>query len=156
MVELNRQWIGAHIPHQGAMCLLDEVLDWSAAEIRCRTSTHRLTTNPLRTGNRLRAVCGIEYAAQAMAIHGALAAAPAGATPRAGMLASVRSVELQVDRLDDIDSDLVVRCARLGGDDSALLYEFSVSWDLRVLLSGRGTIFLKPAGNATHGASVPS
>jgi predicted hotdog family 3-hydroxylacyl-ACP dehydratase len=70
---LNRAWIEARIPHQGRMCLLDEVLDWNAQHIRCRTATHRAPDNPLRSHDRLGIACGIEYAAQAMALHGALA-----------------------------------------------------------------------------------
>ncbi|HAJ12631.1 MAG TPA: 3-hydroxylacyl-ACP dehydratase, partial [Comamonadaceae bacterium] len=27
---LDHRWIAAHIPHQGSMCLLDEVLTWDA------------------------------------------------------------------------------------------------------------------------------
>ena len=54
------------------MCLLDEVLTWDATQIRCRSATHRVPDNPLRAHGRLGAVCGIEYAAQAMAVHGAL------------------------------------------------------------------------------------
>ena len=59
------------------MCLLDEVLSWDATRIRCRSNTHRTADNPLRAHGRLGAACGIEYAAQAMAVHGALVAASA-------------------------------------------------------------------------------
>ncbi len=48
-------------------------LEWDAQHIRCRSATHRLPGNPLRSQGRLGAACGIEYAAQAMAVHGALA-----------------------------------------------------------------------------------
>ena len=74
---LDRSWIEQHIPHKGRMCLLDEVLNWDATQIRCRSATHRTTDNPLRAHGRLGAVCGIEYAAQAMAVHGALVGASA-------------------------------------------------------------------------------
>ena len=51
--------------------------------------------NPLRAHDRLSAACGIEYAAQAMAVHGALCAGLDGQqTPRNGLLASVRGVDL--------------------------------------------------------------
>lgn len=125
------------------MCLIDEVLDWSATEIRCRTGSHRLSSNPLRTVDRLRAECGIEYAAQAIAIHGVLNAVPHGASPVAGMLASVRGVTLHVNRLDDIDADLVIQGARISGDATALLYDFSIAWESKTLLAGRATIVLR-------------
>ena len=70
---LDREWIESRIPHRGSMCLLDEVVDWSAERIRCRTRTHCAADNPLRADGRLGVACGIEYAAQAMAVHGALA-----------------------------------------------------------------------------------
>ena len=88
---LDRVAIAARIPHQGSMCLLDAVLAWDSGQIHCRASSHRQPDNPLRAAARLGAACGIEYAAQAMAVHGALLA-PAGAPPRPGYLASVRSV----------------------------------------------------------------
>src|SRR5580658_11189609 len=76
-VPLDHNWIEQHIPHKGRMCLLDEVLSWDATRIRCRSATHRSPDNPLRQHGRLGAACGIEYAAQAMAVHGALVAASA-------------------------------------------------------------------------------
>ena len=142
-MSLNHAWIAAHIPHQGVMCLLDEVLGWDASAIRCRTGSHRLSTNPLRSENQLRAVCGIEYAAQAIAVHGAVIALQTNSSPARGMLASARSVIMHVNRLDDIDSDLIVTGERACGDDSALAYEFKIESDLKVLLCGRVTISLR-------------
>ena len=69
---LDQAWIAAHIPHQGTMCLLDEVVSWDEARIACRASSHRAPDHPLRTHGRLGAACGIESAAQAMAVLGAL------------------------------------------------------------------------------------
>jgi predicted hotdog family 3-hydroxylacyl-ACP dehydratase len=80
---LDHAWLLAHLPHQGSMCLLDAVTDWDAQRIRCMATSHRDVDNPLRAHDRLGAACGIEYAAQAMAAHGALLAA-ADDAPRAG------------------------------------------------------------------------
>ena len=123
------------------MCLLDGITEWDAQHIRCTASSHRNPDNPLRAHERLGAACGIEYAAQAMAAHGALLTA-ADRPPRAGYLTSVRSVDLQVSRLDDVEADLVVEAERLSGDDNTILYGFSVSAAGRVLLSGRATVVL--------------
>lgn len=148
---LDRQWIEQHIPHKGRMCLLDEVLSWDATQIRCRSATHRDADNPLRSHGRLGAACGIEYAAQAMAVHGALVAssAPLGRTvsmsargsigAAVGYLASVRNVLLHVARLDDLSSDLIASAQRITGDGRTVLYEFSV-WSAVPLLSGRASI----------------
>lgn len=139
-MHLNRQWIQDHIPHQGSMCLLDEVLGWDATGARSRSSSHRSPENPLRSSGTLGAACGIEYAAQTMAVHGALVASAAGTTARPGFLASVRGVELNVERLDDIEGDLVTVVERVAGDDDTVLYEFSVAAAEFVLMRGRAAI----------------
>ena len=50
---MNREWIAQRIPHQGNMCLLDEVSAWSADHIECRASSHTDTAHPLRAAGRL-------------------------------------------------------------------------------------------------------
>lgn len=137
---LDHDWIESHIPHRGRMCLLDEVLSWDEVRIRCRATSHRLADNPLRAHGRLGAACGVEYAAQAMAVHGAIMAKVAGRQPRAGLLTSVRNLVLRVTRLDDIDTDLIANAERLAGDEGSTLYEFTVSGGGRELLSGRASI----------------
>ncbi|MBV8495903.1 MAG: hydroxymyristoyl-ACP dehydratase [Gammaproteobacteria bacterium] len=165
---LDRQWIEQHIPHKGRMCLLDEVLSWDATRIRCRSATHRDPANPLRSHGRLGAVCGIEYAAQAMAVHGALigSSAPLASTVASsvrgsigtavGYLASVRNVAINVVRLDDLETDLIAAAERITGDGRTVLYEFSVWSEARALLTGRASVvfaatFGVPAGESgTH------
>jgi predicted hotdog family 3-hydroxylacyl-ACP dehydratase len=147
---LNRTWIEARIPHQGSMCLLDEVMDWNVQYVRCRTATHRAPDNPLRSHGRLGVACGIEYAAQAMALHGALAAGeenrsapvPAAAVPQVGLLAAIRGVHFSVARLDDIDSDLICEATYLAGDGLTALYEFALRDGGRSLVSGRASVVL--------------
>ena len=137
----DHAWLLAHIPHQGSMCLLDVVTNWDAQHICCTASSHRHNDNPLRAHGRLGVACGIEYAAQAMAAHGALLAASEG-PPGAGYLASVRSVDFRVTRLDDILTDLEIEAERLSGDDNLILYSFRVSTAGRDLLTGRATVVL--------------
>ncbi|MGA7541196.1 MAG: hotdog family protein [Steroidobacteraceae bacterium] len=146
---LDQAWIESHIPHRGRMCLLDEVLSWDPVRIRCRATSHRSPDNPLRAHDRLGAACGVEYAAQAMAVHGAIMAHTAGTTARAGLLTSVRNLVLQVTRLDDLEGDLIASAERLAGDEDGTLYEFSLSSGGRELLSGRvGIVFGTPASAA--------
>lgn len=123
------------------MCLLDAVLDWSETAISCRAVSHTDPANPLRAADRLGAASGIEYAAQAMAIHGALLAGQDDA-PRQGYLTSVRSVTLHADRLDDLAGPLDVRAERLSGDANNILYQFSVGQAGRCLLEGRAAVVL--------------
>lgn len=140
-MHLDRAWIAAHIPHQGDMCLLDIVDTWDAQRIHCVASSHRDPSNPLRSHGRLAAACGIEYAAQAMAVHGALLA-PSESRPRMGFLASVRGVTLHVGRLDDINADLTVEAERFSSDGNNVLYDFAVRADGRVLLEGRAAVII--------------
>jgi predicted hotdog family 3-hydroxylacyl-ACP dehydratase len=156
-VPLDRLWIEQHIPHKGSMCLLDEVLAWDATRIRCRSASHRSAANPLRRHGRLGAACGIEYAAQAMAVHGALVAAsaplersvgssvPGSIGAGIGYLASVRNVALGVTRLDQLEEDLIAAAERVTGDRRTVLYEFSVWSAQRPLLSGRASIVFDAA-----------
>lgn len=137
---LDRAWIAAHIPHQGSMCLLDEVIEWSSVNIRCRSESHRSKDNPLRAHGRLGAACGVEYAAQAMAVHGALLSAGTSKLHRPGMLASVRGLVMNVARLDDLASALVASATFVHGDGAMVLYEFNLADATRVLLTGRATI----------------
>jgi predicted hotdog family 3-hydroxylacyl-ACP dehydratase len=156
-MRLDRTWIERHIPHHGRMCLLDEVMEWDAEHIRCRSGTHRLPDHPLRSQGQLSAACGIEYAAQAMAVHGALAggaladvggalaaAIPAGAKGRSevGFLAGLKDVRLHVLRLDDIDDDLYCEALLLAGNQGSALYEFAIRSEVRPqrLLSGRAMV----------------
>jgi predicted hotdog family 3-hydroxylacyl-ACP dehydratase len=150
---LDRLWIERHIPHRGRMCLLDEVMAWDAAHIRCRARSHRLPDNPLRAHGRLGAACGIEYAAQAMAVHGAIMASLSGKPAAIGYLASVRNLLLHVERLDDLEADLIASAGRLAGDERSALYEFALTALGQELLSGRvGIVFGRPAAGEPPGA----
>ncbi len=129
------------IPHAEAMCLLDGVISWDANRIRCTSRTHRDERNPMRSDGGLRALCGIEYAAQAMAVHGRLADQVA-ARPKVGYLASLRDVVCSEDRLDDLDGDLVVDAERVMGEEARVIYRFSVRVGSTPVLSGRAAVVL--------------
>jgi predicted hotdog family 3-hydroxylacyl-ACP dehydratase len=146
-MSLSRDDIAARIPHAGSMCLLDGVSAWSEAHIRCHASSHRDPANPLRAGGRLGILCGIEYAAQAMAVHGGLDAgaseAPVRGRPKAGYLASVRNVQAHVARLDDVAGDLDIEAQRMSGGDTMVMYAFTVRDAAgRTLIEGRAAVVL--------------
>ncbi len=126
------------------MCLLDSVVRWDADSIRCVSRNHRASDNPLRVDGQLPALCGIEYAAQAMAVHGGLAGHVSGKPP-AGYLASLRSVVCRRERLDDLAGDLLVDAAQIMGDEGRMIYEFSVRVGDTEVVSGRATVILSVA-----------
>jgi len=129
------------IPHAGSMCLLDRVIAHSAHDIQCTTRTHTHPDNPLRRDGQLSALHLIEYAAQAMAAHGALAS---GGVQR-GVLASVRDIRLHIERIDEIDSELTIHATRRITQSAGSLYDFTVHGSGRLLCQGRIAIVLTPA-----------
>ena len=139
---LDQAGIAARIPHSGRMCLLATLQSWSPESVHCTATSHRDAANPLRAGGVLPAPVAIEFAAQAMALHGTLCA-EAGAAPRPGFLASVRGVRLLVPRLDDIDGPLTIAAQRLAGDSGQARYAFTLHDEKATLLvEGRATVIL--------------
>lgn len=92
----------------------------------------------------LHAVCGVEYAAQAMAVHGALSSQRNTSQPRGGRIASVRSVDIFVTRLDTVEENLDVHATLLMNDENSMMYEFTLSTPLLILLQGKATVILIP------------
>jgi predicted hotdog family 3-hydroxylacyl-ACP dehydratase len=137
----DHDWIAAHIPHALGMCLLDSVVEWDDTHVVCRASGHRGAAHPLAADGRLGVACALEYAAQAMAVHGALRA-PGQRRPASGLLVGVRDVRFGAARLDDVAGDLAVEVHRLSGDDANVLYRFAVGAGGRVLAEGRAVVVL--------------
>lgn len=138
---LSHAEIAARIPHQGTMCLLERIEFWDADCLRAVAASHRNPDNPLRSHGRLASSCGIEYAAQAMAMHGALTAKHEERV-RMGYLASVRGAILHVGQLDEVEGELSIEIARFSGDGNNVLYDFTVSGDGRVLVEGRAAVVI--------------
>lgn len=143
---IDRAAIARLIPHAGAMCLLDAVLAWDETSIACRASSHRAADNPLAADGRLDAVCGVEYASQAMALHGSLQAG--FNRPAAGYLASVRDLVCSVDRLDLLADDLLVRAEMLLTEGARVIYRFDLGSAGAVVLAGRAAVVIDAAAPA--------
>jgi predicted hotdog family 3-hydroxylacyl-ACP dehydratase len=140
---LGRDAIVALIPHQGAMCLLDRVIEWDKDRVVLATSTHRLPDNPLRLDGRVRAVHLCEYGAQAMAVHGGLSAQAEGKSARPGFLVSLRDVKLNVDFIDSLDGELLVSAQRLLESAGSWQYSFEVTHVGQTIASGRAAIMAR-------------
>jgi predicted hotdog family 3-hydroxylacyl-ACP dehydratase len=128
------------IPHAGPMCLLDRVVAWDTAHIRCVATSHHREDNPLRRGGALRAICGVEYAAQAMALHAALERADPA--PRRGYLISLRDVHCPAAMLDAVPGPLEVDVEVIAGG-AAVVYGFILRAAGEPLLSGRAAVVLE-------------
>ena len=142
---LDHAAIAARIPHAGRMCLLHEVTDWDAQQISARAMSHHDSDNPLRCAEGLGIAAGIEYAAQAMAVHGSLLA---DGVARAGRLASTRGVQCHVRWLDRVPGALIITASRISGDDAGMVYDFEIRSAGRLLMNGRASVALLPAGDA--------
>lgn len=141
---LGRDWLAAHLPHQGSMCLLDEIVSWDATTILARARRHGDADHPLRRGAELPITAGIEYGAQAAAAHGALVAR--SDSSQAGFLASVRDVTFHARRLDDIAGALEIVAEQLGSGAAGVMYRFEVRTAAgRSLAQGRVTVAFTPA-----------
>lgn len=138
---IGRDEIQALIPHSGDMCLLAGVTAWDATHISCTAHSHRNPDNPLAHHGRVYALSGIEFAAQAMAVHGGLTGL-AGKRPRAGLLVSVRDVEARVKYLSDYADDLHIEAEQLMAGGSSVTYSFRIRAGAQELLSGRATVVL--------------
>jgi predicted hotdog family 3-hydroxylacyl-ACP dehydratase len=135
---LDKEGIAALIPHTGPMCLLDAVLAWDMTSIACVASSHRSAGNPLAANDRLDAVCGVEYASQAMAVHSGLIGN--GHRPTSGYLASLRDVICSVERLDLLDGDLMVTAELLISQGTNAIYRFELTCNANPALSGRAAV----------------
>jgi predicted hotdog family 3-hydroxylacyl-ACP dehydratase len=140
----KRDW-QALIPHQGAMCLLDEIVEWDDTRIHMLARSHRDAANPLRSDGMLRSVHLCEYGAQAMAVHGGLLAQREGKIAAPGFLVSLRAVRLHVARIDDLAEVLDVRAEKLLAGDSGWQYAFRVECAGRALAEGRAAVMQRTA-----------
>jgi predicted hotdog family 3-hydroxylacyl-ACP dehydratase len=143
-VSLDHDGIAALIPHSGTMCLLARLETWDLQHIVCTATNHRDPQHPLRTRRGLLAPVAIEYAAQAMALHGALIGRAAGTPATPGFLASARGVRLQVLRLDDLpgDDELRIEAMRQAGDARQILYAFTLHHAGALVAEGRAAVVL--------------
>ncbi len=135
--EIGRERLEQLLPHTGSMCLLDRVLSHAPDRIVCAADSHRDPGHPLRHGGQLAALHLAEYAAQATAIHGALTGDGAA---RPGMLAALRDVRLNIDRIDTLDMPLTITARKQLSQASGSLYEFDVRAGDRLLCQGRVAI----------------
>ncbi len=131
--------LAALLPHAGRMVLLDAVEAWTPEGIRCRTRSHLDPLNPLRRHGQVSALCGVEYALQAAALHGALLAG--GVAQRAGYVARLRDVVLSAAVLSG--AALVIEATLERQEANGMLYGLRVSDAAgRVLVAARAGIAL--------------
>lgn len=135
--KLDRQQIEALIPHSGKMCLIDRVEYWDHDRIQCKSSTHLIPDHPLRMNGELSSLHLLEYGAQTMGIHGGLLKK---ATTQ-GFLAAVRNVQIYIDTLDSVQSEITIDAHAQLQTESGVIYEFTITdAEANLLLKARTTV----------------
>ncbi|WP_028916600.1 phosphotransferase [Pseudoxanthomonas sp. J35] len=142
---VDREGILALVPHQGPMCLWDEVVEWNLRTIRLRARNHVDPAHPLRARDRLHAVALCEYGAQAMAVHGGLLARAQGGRAAAGVLVALREVQLHVERIDDLPGAIEGQAELVAAGEASQQYVFRLFHEGRLLAQGRAAAMLGPA-----------
>ncbi len=141
---IEREELCSLIPHAGEMCLLDGVLNWDEESITCTSQRHLHQDNPLRTEAGLSAINGIEFGAQAMAVHGGLLARAQGVSIPPGYLVAIRQCTLARDWLHDLDGPLTIRASLLMGQGEQFIYQIELSDGVHKILSARATVMAQP------------
>ncbi|MBT4835815.1 MAG: 3-hydroxylacyl-ACP dehydratase [Methylococcales bacterium] len=139
---LNNIDIGQLIPHSKEMVLLDQVIDYDEHQIIVTTQSHLNKNNPLRFNDQLSATCGVEYAAQSMALHSSLINQHSSNEIPKGYLAAVRKLQLTVQRLDQIEGKLEIKSEKIAIDTKMLIYTFQLSAKQALLVEGQISIYL--------------
>jgi predicted hotdog family 3-hydroxylacyl-ACP dehydratase len=131
------------IPHAGSMCLLDRVVAYDDAGIECAAISHRDADNPLRHRGMLPVHIGIEYCAQAIAVHGRLTASSETGAPRRGYLAVILNTEWSVERLDNCDGELNVFAVKQVALQQGVTYAIELKHQGHTLLKGQAVVALE-------------
>lgn len=119
-----------------------------ASVIDCVADNHADPLHPLRHVDCLPITAGIEYGAQAVALHSILCARPTDSgtvpQPRTGYLAVLRDVRWYRDRLDQEPAPLRITARLLAELAAGLHYRFALIAGGRSLIEGELIIALDP------------
>jgi len=142
MHNLTATEIARLLPHSGNMALIDAVLEYDASAIHCLAHRHHAVDNPLRMDGRLPSWCGLEYAAQAMAVHQGLCSSNE-TPPKRGFLAVARDIVMAPIDLDGLPGELHIHTEKIIAEGGRSLYQFHITSHEQTLLSGRVAVVLQ-------------
>ena len=140
---LTNSEIRGLIPHTGSMFLLNSVEKWDNKSIVCTAISHLDPENPLRSRGRLNIVSGVEYAAQAMAIHDALWSSIPCAL---GYLAAVSRIDYSIARLDTVCQPIQITAQWIFRLGQGSIYRFNITAGEDTLMTGRASVFIVKGG----------
>lgn len=128
------------MPQKGAMLLIDTVLSADEDTIHCRARDHRTPDYPLRIADSLMTISLVELGAQAAAAHASLYGVGGH---HAGLLLTLRDVEICEADADHFESPLESRAERLQFDQSGARYRFVVCSGAAEVLSGEALLMMQ-------------
>ena len=134
------------------MRLIDRVVSHDDLRIVCESDSHRAADHPLAIAGVLSIACGLEYGAQAMAIHGTLVGSgvpdsdPPESAARHGYLVAAFDLTWSVERLDRCASPLTIEAVREFGSDNQVAYRFALSAAGESIMRGRAAVVLNVPG----------
>lgn len=128
------------IPHSFDMCLLDRVESYDDNTITCLSRSHLEETNPLRRNETLSSIHLLEYAAQAMAVHGGINDREKGLKMSEGYLASLRDIKIELCEIDKLQEELRIVATKILSQGGNMIYSFTVNSETNTLVSGRATV----------------
>lgn len=127
MTSMNRTELEAYLPHAGDMVLLDAVDAISPDAVACRASSHALASNPLRRGGVVPANAALEYAAQAIALHGRWRTRAEPSSKQAAFIAVLRHARWRRQPLSAAPAPLIVSARLLAELGESAHYAFEVT-----------------------------
>lgn len=143
------------LPHSARMRLIDRVVSYDEDRIVCESDSHRASDHPLAFDGILPIACGLEYGAQAMAIHGSLLAdhaSPAGSDARHGYLIAASDLLWTIVRLDQCEAPLVIEAISEFRSQQQVAYRFELKVAGQCVFSGRASVLLASAEKALNSA----
>jgi predicted hotdog family 3-hydroxylacyl-ACP dehydratase len=132
-MNVSRADVERMLEHAGDMCLLDCTTEWDNQNIYCSAPAPQ-AGHPLMRDGRVPAIAGVEYAAQAAALHGALL--DTAMTPRAGMLAKLRDITLHRPWFPASKKSLMIHAKLISRTDGGCMYSFEVTSEQQTITSG--------------------
>jgi predicted hotdog family 3-hydroxylacyl-ACP dehydratase len=140
---LSREEIECRVPHAGTMCLLRAVSTWDATRICCVADAPD-AMHPLASAGIVPAVGAAEFAAQAVAVHGALL--DGQRVPRSGRLGKLSEVDLHAACIPADEGPLTVQAELFSRGPAGCIYTFEVATTSRLIANGRLMVAFAPPG----------
>ena len=142
---IGQEQIGSLLPHGPGMRLVDQIIRFDHESLVARTWRHLDLDNPLRRScGMLPISAGIEFAGQVTALHGALTDDSKPSSPKQGFLVMARDVTWQVERLDQIRTELEITVTLISRNELSAMYQFHIQAGTGLaLMTGRIAVYFQ-------------